>query len=199
MPLPSCPTRKLEPWSRSFTHRDQQQLQAASVLGEPQVTWDLQGAQGSKGRGRREGCAGSGLRNLPGQPDSGSKLFLSVFSYQANVTKSVHVFIEEEDTTGVCELAVSEPVTRKPGTPAPWKAGRPADKRALADAGQGSAVRSRTVGCFERKARPDPTTVKSQCGAQQVTETSSDQGRTSRDPGWRLPAHTLVWLSHAPR
>lgn len=48
MPLPSCPTRKPEPWSRSFTHRDQQQLQAASVLGEPQVTWDPRGAQGSK-------------------------------------------------------------------------------------------------------------------------------------------------------
>lgn len=137
-------------------------------------------------RGRREGCAGSGLRNLPGQPDSGSKLFLSVFSYEANVTKSVRVFIEEEDTTGVCELAVSEPVTRKPRTSAPWKAGRPADKRALADAGRGSAVRSRTVGCLGRKARLDPTTVKSQCGAQQVTETSSDQGRTSGDPGFRM-------------
>lgn len=144
---------------------------------------------GGSSQGREGRLCRQRARNLPGQPDSGSKLFLSVFSYEANVTKSVHVFIEEEDTTGVCELAVSEPVTRKPRTSAPWKAGRPADKRALADAGQGSAVRGRTVGCFERKARPGPTTVKSQCGAQQVTETSSDQGRPAGTQGGGCRPH----------
>lgn len=63
---------------------------------------------------------GSGMRNL------------STFNHEANVMKSVQVFIEEEDTTGVCELAVSKPFTRKPRTPAPRKAGHAVDKRHLA-------------------------------------------------------------------
>lgn len=113
--------------------------------------------------------------------------------------KSVQVFIEEEDTTGVCELAVSKRFTRKLCTSAPRKAGQPADKRDLPDTGQGSVVKGRTVGCLGRKSRPDPTKVKSPCGDTQVTETSSDQGGTSWEPQWEAAAPHAGLAKRCPR
>lgn len=113
--------------------------------------------------------------------------------------KSVQGFLEDEDTMGVCELALPKPFTKKFHTRAPRKAGQPTDKQARGRGRAGVCSEEQDHGLPQEKDLSGPQRGQESLWGYTGPENIKGPGRDHLGAaGGRLLSHGAGRAKHCP-